>query len=576
MVTTAEVGIDVRANNRRLARDLRNSRRTISRSLFFIRRDLTAAIAPIAALGTAAFAGLVSGAVQASNAIAEIGRNARAANIDVERFQVLSLATQRAGFDVDNYTDAIRRSSEIVFEANRGNQEFVDLLALMGLEVEDLIRLGPEQTFTAIAQGIQSVQDEASRQAIGEILFSDLSRATDLFSLTEGELQRLETRLRSLNLVVSRDTVAAIEQFRLEAQLIPLVVSRQFAAGFIESAGIAGILEDSQALDDAIRQIGEAARDVGEVTGNFFSAINSNRDAFLDVAQAAGFVVLAWAAIPFVSLGLNLAELSRGIFGGARRSLAYIGGTIGLSAATQGLRATLAGVGIVSAFLAVGFAAIWSAQQIELATGADPIAAARLELATRRRLALIQEERSLSVRIRNLTEDQILGAEVLTNRYAEVQRELELVNIELEVLREGVDLAGPARGLDLSVVTDPIRFAFVDLPTQGFQVIRDGIEGLRTIGNAISSEVVSRNEQALRDLEEIGRRNRPDLFETPQTPLETLSPALQEYVSTITLINQGLREFPEAFQQTLDALQPVNDATKHTCLLYTSPSPRDS
>ena len=127
-------------------------------------------VAVAGAAGAAGIAAYAYAAYETAEALEAIGREAAKLGIDVGQYQRLATAAYMADVPVEALTKAILIQQETLAKAAAGGSQRT-IFRQMGLDVEALRRLSPEQQFTEIASALARVQNQGDRVALTKALF---------------------------------------------------------------------------------------------------------------------------------------------------------------------------------------------------------------------------------------------------------------------------------------------------------------------------------------------------------------------------------------------------------------------
>jgi hypothetical protein len=126
------------------------------------------------------------------------------AGISAEAVQELSFAAQQNGTDFDTVSSGMARMSNAIVEAPK---EAVASMKALGLSVDDLKAMAPDQAFEAIAAGIAKIPDPMQRSKLAMDLFG--KSGADLLPVLTSDIGALRDQARDAGLVMSNDLVAA-------------------------------------------------------------------------------------------------------------------------------------------------------------------------------------------------------------------------------------------------------------------------------------------------------------------------------------------------------------------------------
>lgn len=150
----------------------------------------------------------------------EIAKNAKNIGISAEALQELDFAAKRSGASAKEVQVAIQRMGLGLNDATtKGTGPFAEALEQLGIGVEQLQGLSPDETFIELSDAISRVKDPMDRAALAQKAFGRGGR-TLLPLINEGRegIEALTGRARELGLAYSNDAAKATEDFA-DAQL---------------------------------------------------------------------------------------------------------------------------------------------------------------------------------------------------------------------------------------------------------------------------------------------------------------------------------------------------------------------
>jgi ribosomal protein S11 len=275
-----------------------------------------------------AFSSAASAAVdyaqRVTQSVAAMDDLAQRTGASTDALQGFQVAADLAG--VQNLEGALQKVTVVLGDAANGSESAQKAFAKIGLSVEDLMSLSPEDQFRAVAEAISAIPDSASQAAAAVDLFG--KSGVELLPLFASNLEEIETRAKQLGIVLSGDQVGAITEMddallmvrktfdgiigQVTANLAPVVtaLSEEFLT-FVESfngfggggSGIAdaltsGLLDFAEYMagifDAAIAQFGEfgatlqTAASVFEFVGNVFVAVGESLRVVFNIFELAG------------------------------------------------------------------------------------------------------------------------------------------------------------------------------------------------------------------------------------------------------------------------------------------------
>jgi hypothetical protein len=135
------------------------------------------------------------------------GKLATRLGMSVESLQGLQMAATMAG--VGDLTPTLQKMSIILGQAAAGAKPATEALAGIGLSIDDLAGMNPDEQFKAIAAAISAIPDPASRAAAAVKIFG--KSGVELLPLLSQNLEEVQARMERLGAVLSADQTEAIE-----------------------------------------------------------------------------------------------------------------------------------------------------------------------------------------------------------------------------------------------------------------------------------------------------------------------------------------------------------------------------
>lgn len=167
-----------------------------------------------AAIGAAAGVGFAKMASDAINAADEIGKLAREIGVTTENLSEMKGVLEITGGDFEAYTKAIRRMQRAIVDLSDGSGEIEDAFAAIGLAIQDVQDLNPEEQFRIISSALEGVADATERSARAQEIFGRGSRTVlRLVSAGADEVARLRQEQAAFGNTLSTETTDAAEAF---------------------------------------------------------------------------------------------------------------------------------------------------------------------------------------------------------------------------------------------------------------------------------------------------------------------------------------------------------------------------
>ena len=243
--------------------------------------------------------------------------------MSVERLSELGHAAQQTGTDLGTVEGAVRKMQKALSAAANGNTQATVAFESLGLSVERLSRLSPDQQFEAVARAISAVPNPTAKAAAAMTLLG--KSGTALLPMI-GDLDALTREARDLGLVMSTEDARAadalgdaMDSMVAVAKRTALTIGAALAPALTDLAGwltrvvidVNGWLRENQGLVVTIGKVALGLVAVGGalvVVGGLVSAFGVAIGA---VSAALGIVGSVLAAL-LSPIGLIVAAFAAG------------------------------------------------------------------------------------------------------------------------------------------------------------------------------------------------------------------------------------------------------------------------
>ncbi|MCK6458073.1 MAG: phage tail tape measure protein, partial [Phycisphaerae bacterium] len=289
----------------------------------------------VAAIGAGILAPLFASTKLFANIGDSLDEMSARTGVSVEALSELGLAAELSGADLETLEIGLRKMQKAITEAAGGSKSAIDALAQLGLNVQDLVNLSPEQQFKLIADRISKIEDPTRKAAL----------ALEVFG-------KSGTRL----LPMIQDGAKGLEAFQEQARRLGLTISTQTAkdaALLADSLDILwrvlkqGVFIIGSALARTVRDLANAVtRTVVTIT----DWIKRNRELVVWVAKIAAIVAVA--GVTLIALGYLVSGIAAA-FGTLATIAAGVGTALGVVGSV--LAAMVSPIGLViTAVVALG------------------------------------------------------------------------------------------------------------------------------------------------------------------------------------------------------------------------------
>ena len=168
----------------------------------------------LAAIGTAALGGLFAASKVFADMSGSLTDMAARTGLGVEAIQELGYAAKMVGVSIEDLELGIKRMQRKLFEGADGSKSANEALALLGLTIEQLAGMNPEQQFTAIGDALSKIGDPAMRAGIAiEIFGKSGTKMLGMFARGAAGMEEFRKKARELGIVLSAEDVAAGDKF---------------------------------------------------------------------------------------------------------------------------------------------------------------------------------------------------------------------------------------------------------------------------------------------------------------------------------------------------------------------------
>lgn len=250
------------------------------------------------ALGVLGVGALGAFIKSAANAADELGKTADKVGLTTKQLKAFQIAAAEAGVGLEQANKLLTESQKRLGEAAAGTGEAAKYIKLLGLNVEELQKLSPDQLFRTYSEAINGLANRSEQLAAANALMG--RSAQESFALIQGGAPALDEAAEfteRLGLALDRVDIKQIEAANDSFGRLAIITqsaAQQFSSGlapFVEdfSLGVVQATGNLNALSDAGRITGATLVTAFEISLN---AMRSLQSAFFGLA---GFVNKTWA-----------------------------------------------------------------------------------------------------------------------------------------------------------------------------------------------------------------------------------------------------------------------------------------
>ena len=248
----------------------------------------------LAGLGAAVATPLLASTKVFSKMGDDLAKMSARTGFSVETLSELGFAADLSGASMEDLEKSIRRMQATIVDAAQGLSTATDALATLGLKVEDLAGLSPEQQFKLIADRLAKIEDPTLKAATAMELFG--RSGTMLLPMLSGGaagIEELQQQARRLGLTISTEDAKAAERFTDTLSIMWKVLKQ-------------GVFIVGSALVPILSQL---AQWVTKVAVSAAEWIKRNKELIVTILQVAVGVVAAGLAL--VTLGYAITGLAK-------------------------------------------------------------------------------------------------------------------------------------------------------------------------------------------------------------------------------------------------------------------------
>ena len=227
-----------------------------------------------------AASGFTSFVAGAASAVASVDDLAKRTGVSAQTLQAYQFAAEQSGVGIETFGKSIQRLLINLGEAQTGNVSAVKSFAALGISVQELIGLTPEQTFERVAAAIGQLPTPAQQAAAAVGLFGKSgAELVPVFQEGAGFLAEMRAEAERLGVVLNRDQVRGLAtlddtiakvaasfkglQARVVAELAPsLIRAGESALQFIASIDVREVAAQAR---QAIADLADAFEVLGPV-----------------------------------------------------------------------------------------------------------------------------------------------------------------------------------------------------------------------------------------------------------------------------------------------------------------------
>jgi len=168
----------------------------------------------LVAAGGAVIAPLLAAVQHFATAGDQVNKASDRTGVAVEALSELAYAADQSGANLETLEAGLRRMQTTVLDAARGSATAQESLAMLGVTVEQLAALSPDEQFKLLADRLSRIEDPTLKAALAMKMFG--KSGTQLLPLMAGGakgIEELQQRARELGLTISKEDADAATLF---------------------------------------------------------------------------------------------------------------------------------------------------------------------------------------------------------------------------------------------------------------------------------------------------------------------------------------------------------------------------
>jgi hypothetical protein len=250
-----------------------------------------ASLAKFAKVGAAAASAVAVAMVALTKAslaqIDVLAKQARSLGLTTEAFQKMTMVAGEAGVEAGALSSMLGLMQRNIVELSKGTALQVEAFGQLGLSIEDLQSLSPDEQFAKIAEALNGIADPAQKTATAMDIFGRSGRAAinmlEDYSAKANEAAEFQ---RKFGIAVSQDTTANVEAANDAVGRLTMVmtglgnVMAGAVAPSIKAAADAllGYIANANAAIQATRVLGAEGLELSAIEKDLFNTAIANSD----------------------------------------------------------------------------------------------------------------------------------------------------------------------------------------------------------------------------------------------------------------------------------------------------------
>jgi len=168
----------------------------------------------------------------------EIAKMSKRTGVAVETLSTLSFVATQSGSNFETLELAFRKMQKSIYDGNRGVVTFTDAFEELGLNLEEVNKLSPEEQFKKFADLLGSIQDPTKKAGLAMTIFGRTgTNLIPMFDTLSAGIEATQKRAKDFGLVISNNDTKAAEEL---TDALDLATRSLMRIGFAVGAAVSG------------------------------------------------------------------------------------------------------------------------------------------------------------------------------------------------------------------------------------------------------------------------------------------------------------------------------------------------
>lgn len=193
-------------------------------------KKLGGMFAKFAAIGGAAILGVILIVAKLTSKVVDLGdkfdKMSKRTGIAVESLSAYKHALELSGTSLETFEKGVKRMSTFLLDGERGMKTSTDTLSELGLTMQEMANLTPEQKFEKLATAIAAIKDPTKRAALAQKVFGKAgTELLPMLSAGADGINKMKAEAMDLGLVMGSDATKKLADFKDESTRLSGAIS---------------------------------------------------------------------------------------------------------------------------------------------------------------------------------------------------------------------------------------------------------------------------------------------------------------------------------------------------------------